>query len=214
MRHSSSVLQQLMSCPARDLIGSGRQVNFPGSAWRGFFGLLLFVLSCTIASGATSSDTPPHPAADSHQFGVGNTLVGIISYARWPGDPGTIRLCLVGPTAHVDEIASAIEQSTLKRPLQLVRRTAEQVTPEGCEAVYIGNIGDAAWRKLSARITSHPVLTISERGDACVQGSMFCLDMKPGGSTRFEVNLDSIARSGVRVHPQVLRLGRTPRGAE
>jgi hypothetical protein len=164
--------------------------------------------------GATPTDTSPHSAADTHQFGVGNTLLGIISYVRWPGDPGTIRLCLVGPTEHVDEITSAIEQNTLKRPLRLVRRTAEQVTPEECEAMYIGNIGAAAWRKLLARISTHPVLTISERGEACLQDSMFCLDMKSGGYTRFEVNLDSIARSGVRVNPQVLRLGRTPRSVE
>jgi hypothetical protein len=48
-------------------------------------------------------------------------------------------------------------------------------------------------------------LSISEADSSCSVGSMFCLRIKPG-KVSFDVNLDSVARSGVRVHPSVLKL--------
>lgn len=56
-------------------------------------------------------------------------------------------------------------------------------------------------------LAGHPVLSISERGTECSVGSMFCLNVG-GPRITFEANLDSIARSGVRVHPSVLKLAR------
>jgi hypothetical protein len=41
---------------------------------------------------------------------------------------------------------------------------------------------------------------------------MFCLDITPQGVS-FELNLDSMARSGVRVNPRVLGLARRKEGS-
>jgi hypothetical protein len=51
------------------------------------------------------------------------------------------------------------------------------------------------------------VLTISEHNPSCTVGSMFCLNVD-GERVTFEINLDAVARSGVRVHPNVLGLAR------
>jgi hypothetical protein len=41
----------------------------------------------------------------------------------------------------------------------------------------------------------------------CAVGSAFCLQIS-NDQAGFKVNLDSLARSGVRVHPNVLQLAR------
>ncbi|VVQ25624.1 hypothetical protein PS928_06100 [Pseudomonas fluorescens] len=56
-------------------------------------------------------------------------------------------------------------------------------------------------------LIGRPVLSISEGSDQCTVGSLFCL-WGSDDQVSFEVNLDSVARSGVRIHPSVLQLSR------
>ena len=51
------------------------------------------------------------------------------------------------------------------------------------------------------------VLVITEEDFECETGSMFCLNVADNRVT-FRVNLDSVARSGIHIHPGVLQLGR------
>jgi len=82
---------------------------------------------------------------------------------------------------------------------------------QACDAVYIGKLDDAQREHLFQAINGHPVLSISEADDPCTVGSLFCLRVGDQ-QVAFEVNLDSVARSGVRIHPSVLQLSRR-RGA-
>lgn len=76
-----------------------------------------------------------------------------------------------------------------------------------CEGIYAGQLDEAAWRKLMEQLAGRPLLTISERGELCRIGAMFCLRRR-GEGAGFEVSLDSVARSGLRVNPKVLQLAR------
>ena len=57
------------------------------------------------------------------------------------------------------------------------------------------------------RISGNSILSISENDSECSAGSAFCL-LIDGDQASFKVNLDALARSGVRVHPNVLQLAR------
>ncbi|MNY15209.1 hypothetical protein D3C86_1484110 [compost metagenome] len=76
-----------------------------------------------------------------------------------------------------------------------------------CNAVYIGKLTSDERSRLFASLTGRPVLSISESDDQCTVGSLFCLRVTDE-QVSFEVNLDSVARSGVRIHPSVLQLSR------
>lgn len=178
------------------------------AAWLG--GLLFAISAGAQTAGHVGAFSTP-VAAEEHGLSVGETVVGIISYARWPGEPAPIRLCFVGSSPYFAEIAAAVELAPAKRPIQVQRRAMDSLSIDDCEALYLGNVSESAWRTLASRALGHPVLTISEKGELCSMGCMFCLEVSPTGFARFDVNLDSIARSGVRVHPQVLRLARAPR---
>ena len=78
-----------------------------------------------------------------------------------------------------------------------------------CEVVYLGDLSDAERQRVSAAVTGRPVLTIAEHDPSCTAGSMFCLNVD-GERVTFDINLDAVARSGVRVHPNVLNLARRP----
>ena len=65
---------------------------------------------------------------------------------------------------------------------------------------------------LFERLRGYPILSISEHSTECVADSVFCLQIGKE-RIRFRVNLDALARSGVRVHPAVLKLAKADEGA-
>ena len=148
----------------------------------------------------------PLPGEDRSQA-VAYTVFGILSYTRWPAELQTIRLCVVGPTEYADElIKGGALPGGRKIAVRRMHLDDASLLAE-CDSVYAGMLADDAWRRLMVRLKGKPLLSISERQELCKIGGMFCLDVRPGGVS-FEVNLDSVARSGVRVNPRVLQLAK------
>ncbi|MFL1504525.1 YfiR family protein [Pseudomonas sp. O64] len=166
--------------------------------------MLLVAVLCLLAPFANAQTPSP---ADHRAQAVTQVVLGILSYARWPVEPAQLRLCIVGPTQYTDDLIKGTTQAT-GRPVVVKRLLADN--PDilsACDAVYIGKLSDDERTRLFASLIGHPVLSISEGGDRCTVGSLFCLRVGDA-QVSFEVNLDSVARSGVRIHPSVLQLSR------
>ncbi|RON37801.1 hypothetical protein BK666_31775 [Pseudomonas frederiksbergensis] len=145
--------------------------------------------------------------ADQRAKAVTQVVLGILSYARWPVEPAQLRLCVVGPTEYTDDLVKGSTQAT-GRPVTVRRLLADNpAIASECDAVYIGKLTADERSRLFASLIGQPVLSISESSDQCTVGSLFCLRVSDD-QVSFEVNLDSVARSGVRIHPSVLQLSR------
>ena len=173
-----------------------------GRAWP----LLLAILP--LFSVLAWADTPMTAAqVQQRAKAVSQVVLGIFSYARWPSPPAPLRLCLVGPTEYADDLIKGPPQSA-GVPLQVRRLLADEShVATACDAVYIGKLDQGQRHTLFQAINGHPVLSISEADDPCTVGSLFCLHVGDE-QVSFDVNLDSVARSGVRIHPSVLQLSR------
>ncbi|WP_430540246.1 YfiR family protein [Pseudomonas entomophila] len=158
------------------------------------------------------ADVPPRaPQAQQRAKAVTQVVLGIFSYARWPAAPAPLRLCVVGPTEYADDLIKGEVQNT-GQPMQVRRLLAGDTQVVGsCDAVYIGKLEPGERDRLFQALNGHPVLSISEADDPCTVGSLFCLRVGDEQVT-FDVNLDSVARSGVRIHPSVLQLSRRRAG--
>lgn len=145
--------------------------------------------------------------AEQRAKAVTQVVLGILSYARWPVEPTQLQLCVVGPTQYTDDLLKGATQSS-GRPVYVRRVLANNpaITTD-CNALYVGTLSDAERSQLFASLSGKAVLSISEQGDQCTVGSLFCLRVGDE-QVAFEVNLDSVARSGVRIHPSVLQLSR------
>lgn len=145
---------------------------------------------------------------EDHEQSVTRTVVGIIGYTRWPTESPVLRLCLVGATDYADGLLSGAPRSVGNQRLE-VRRVAP-ADARGlaeCEGLYVGQLDESVWRGLMEQLAGRALLTISERGELCRIGAMFCLRRR-GEGAGFEVSLDSVARSGLRINPKVLQLAR------
>lgn len=136
------------------------------------------------------------------------TLAGVLAYTRWPQPPEPMRLCLTGTSLHAERIMREGLPVTGHSLLLRQIGTEEDVAAQ-CDALYLGTVALQDWQRLQPTLAGKPVLTLCERSEACTAGGMVRLEIDPDGRhVRFEVNLDAVARSSVRIHPQVLRLGR------
>ncbi|WP_210642712.1 MULTISPECIES: YfiR family protein [unclassified Pseudomonas] len=164
---------------------------------------LLWLLSSVVAA----EDPPSTSRAEQRAESVTQVVLGILSYARWPVEPAQLQLCIVGPTQYTDDLVKGTTQAT-GRPVTVQRLLADHPSiATDCNAVYIGKLTSDERTRLFASLIGKPVLSISEGGDQCTVGSLFCLRVGDE-QVSFEVNLDSVARSGVRIHPSVLQLSR------
>jgi hypothetical protein len=169
--------------------------------------VLLVGLLCLLTGVAFAQPETALSKADQRARSVTQVVLGILSYARWPVEPQQLRLCVVGPTEYTDDLVKGTTQAT-GRPVTVRRLLADNPAIAGeCDAVYIGKLTSDERSRLFASLTGRPVVSISEGGDQCTVGSLFCLRVGDE-QVSFEVNLDSVARSGVRIHPSVLQLSR------
>nr|WP_314563813.1 YfiR family protein [uncultured Pseudomonas sp.] len=169
--------------------------------------MLLVAALCVLAPRAFAQVPEPIDLAAHRAQAVTQVVLGILSYARWPVEPAKLRLCIVGPTQYTDDLIKGTTQAT-GRPVVVQRLLASHPDiVDACDAVYIGKLSADERSQLFTSLIGHPVLSISEGGDQCTVGSLFCLRVSDE-QVSFEVNLDSVARSGVRIHPSVLQLSR------
>jgi hypothetical protein len=138
---------------------------------------------------------------------VAQVVQGIINYARWPQPSQQLNLCIVAPT----EYADLLWQNQLAATLYLIHVQRMLIDnpqlEEDCQAIYLGKADSEQRRTLFNRVAGKPILTITESSQGCSEGSLFCLKIADE-HVGFQVNLDAVARSGIRIHPNVLRLGK------
>lgn len=149
-------------------------------------------------------------AVSGHVLAAGNpaiarTVAGILHYADWPVSHVTPRLCVVGQSPHATFLGQSHSLPAHWNSEVLQLDSDDPALPARCQALYIGALSQQAEQRLFKRILGQPILSISEQDPACVVGSLFCLH-ETVGTVRFQINLDSVARSKIRIHPKVLLL--------
>lgn len=168
---------------------------------------MLSIIVCLFSAGAVAQPEPAVSLADQRAKAVTQVVLGILSYARWPVEPAQLRLCVVGPTQYTDDLLKGTTQATGRAVVVRRLLVDNPALSSECDALYIGKLSQGDRSRLFAAMLGHPVLSISEGDDHCTVGSLFCLRVSDD-QVSFEVNLDSVARSGVRIHPSVLQLSR------
>jgi len=139
---------------------------------------------------------------------VTRTVLGILSFVRWPGALESLTLCVKGDVRFASLLTDEMQQSN-GRPLRVQRYGDDDVLPFDCNVLYLGKLPALAQQALFERFWGMPALLISEAeaDEECTAGHMVCLFVAQK-QVSFAVNLDSLAHSKVRVHPNALKLAR------
>ncbi|RZT41691.1 YfiR family protein [Cupriavidus agavae] len=168
------------------------------AAWPGY------AAASTAGAGAPATAQPAPP---SRPEAVARVVMSLLSYARWPEERESVRLCVDSGARYAGKL---LEGGTLSTGRLVEARRVDMLADPlagACDALYIGTMDEARRRRLTATYVGKPVLVIAEEDFECEGGSMFCLSIREN-QVSFRINLDAIARSGIHVHPGVLQLGR------
>lgn len=133
-------------------------------------------------------------------------LRAILEYSRWPRPAEALQVCIIGAAdnaAGIDAISLSDGRQVSVRYLTRDGFSASL----GCDAYYLGALDAGSLRRWTARAHGAPIVTITEDDPQCRSEAMFCLVYAPG-SVSFRLNVDAVARSGVRVDPRVLRMAK------
>jgi hypothetical protein len=169
----------------------------------------LMLLLFSACPGISHAQTQPRSDATTLQRPqeIAQFIAGISSYVRWPAVYPELQMCVVGDTKYASALLDGSASALVPRMRAKRIGAKSDVVSLECNLVYIGSLSNAERDKLLARLNGQPILSISEPEISCTVGSMFCLKFRDG-QISFDVNLDAIARSGLRVHPSVLQLAR------
>lgn len=160
---------------------------------------------CIFLNVASASDNPNNSMEDEIGNQVKFVVDGIISYSRWPGMKIATKACIIGPTRFSKKILEPINTDLPYswHPYNNIKDLGVNT----CNVIYIGNLSSDHREEIEKEFVGTPVLTISEKNIYCDGAILVCLKIETE-KVSFQVNLDAVARSGIRIHPQVLKLGR------
>lgn len=165
-------------------------------------------LSLFLLGGYLRAEEPPPAVKAETSSLVARTVLGIVSFSRWPAIPDAYRLCAKGDPGNLRQL---FDKPALVGDRRVVRSAADggrAPSLADCDILYLGGgLSESQRRQWLALAVGNPVLTISEQDGVCGSGSMFCLDLR-GEGVALLANLDAISRSGIRVNPRVLQLTR------
>jgi hypothetical protein len=173
---------------------------------------LWMALGGTATAGDVAAAAKVPALAGSSRTNVTTIVAGIVGYTRWPRESGPIRLCTMGQGRGVDELLGAADVASMPSVVPVRASAGLAAASNECDAIYVGTLAVSASRSLLQSTLGRPVLMIGEGQEFCSDGGMFCLQTG-AVAVNFSVNLDAIARSGLRVNPQVLRIARQAPGS-
>lgn len=152
-----------------------------------------------LLAGSFSAYAESVAAASDSRPSLSQTVGAIVAYTRWPQASASRTLCQLGSTAHGSELR------------QVGRSIEHRMLPSGttgfagCDILYIGQISAEQKREATTPAKVRGVLTIEETNAKCVGRAMVCVRFT-GSKHQFDLNLDSIARSGLQISPRILRM--------
>ena len=180
-----------------------------GKRWPFLRPALALLLAPWLVGAAPGMTEVAIPAAPGRVDEATDRLVrSIFEYTRWPARPDPVRLCLVGATRHAARLGTGALLDGRRIDARAVPGDGYAALP-ACDALYLGDIGPDRIRRWTAAARGRAVVTIAEADPPCAGKAMFCL-MHQRDALSFQLDIDAVARSAVRIDPRVLRLAREP----
>lgn len=143
---------------------------------------------------------------DAQSEATAQMVEAIFNYTRWPNRPQPIRLCILGPSSHTAKLDAIALLNGTKVTIDELGSITENMND--CDALYLGHLPLTSIRYTTAKVRGKPVLTLIERDSDCSASEvMFCLSFR-SNTLSFQLNIDAISRSPLRIDPRVLRLSK------
>lgn len=138
-------------------------------------------------------------------------LVNFLKYIDWPAAQTQLTLCVYGRSPLLAYLAAYDGRLIGGRELRL-RRIGGPEKLADCHELYIPDTEEPRFAALLHASDRMPVLTVSDAEHFARDGGAISL-VRHDGRLQFDVNTDTLARSGLKPTSQLMRLARQVFGA-
>jgi hypothetical protein len=138
-------------------------------------------------------------------------LYNFAKFVDWPPESFKIEASpLVLGILGVDPFGAVLETlkgKTVKGHKLVIRKLPRLENFEDCQILFISGSEKDSVRPILAAVKSHPILTVSDIDRFAQQGGMIGL-VAVDNNINFEINLDTVQRSKLKVSSQLLKLAK------
>lgn len=146
------------------------------------------------------------PLGSNEARATAHMVKSVLEYTRWPQRPEIINLCVVGPA----RFGEGFPYGSLDNGVPIKRHSLRQLDPvaaSDCDALYLGKVEHERARQWIALARGSSVVTIAENDPQCISEAIICL-IYGNNALSFQLNMDAVARSKVRIDPRIFRMSR------
>ncbi len=169
-----------------------------------------------IAAMILSLSTLPHtssaePVADFREYEIKAVyLLNFASFVFWPDamidHSESFNICILGEDPFGSNLDITIENERISNLPVTLQRLLE-VKPEfNCHIIFFSQSLDINLSALLSTLSSHPILTISDRDDFIQQGGMIELVNSEDNQVRFKVKASLIENSHLQISTDLLEI--------
>ena len=170
--------------------------------------LLLAVLLAAVAA-------EPQATASLDQKVKAAYLYNFAKFVEWPPESATpnsnaLAVCVLDDEAFAEVVEQTVRGKTANGRPFVVRRNPEPQQIRSCHILFIGAVERKRWGRLVEAVAGSGVLTVSDT-DRFTHIRGIINFIVEGNRIQFEVNVDAVARSGLRISSRLLQVARVVR---
>lgn len=140
---------------------------------------------------------PAGSAADANA----DIVAGIALYSRWPQPSPVVRLCVLGRNA----MSAGLTSRRLADGRRIDTDSNAAISFDDCDIIYLASQPAAVQVRIARGAAGKATITVTDNDPMCDSGIMACL-RRASDHIAFDLNLDAVSRSTVRIDPRVLSL--------
>jgi len=161
--------------------------------------LLLFCFWMNFSTPAWADDTGEYTLKSAF-------LYNFSLFTTWPEQSSvTFNLCIYGRDPFGEKLDFLLQDKQVnQRPIIVHRITQRDQLPK-CQLVFISRSEAGNLPDIVESLANHPVLTVTDSPDACLQGVMLTMNVQQDKIT-FEANHKQAKKAGLSLSAQLLRL--------
>lgn len=138
-------------------------------------------------------------------------LVNFLKYVDWPPNQPYVTLCVFGRSNLMTYLAAYEGRQIGGREMRL-RRVHRPEQFGHCQELFVPEAEEARFAAIVLWTDRMPVLTVSDAEHFARDGGAISL-IRADGRLQFDINTDTLARSGLKPTSQLMRLARQVFGA-
>jgi hypothetical protein len=156
--------------------------------------------------------TTPLLAGDTSESAVKSAFVyNFARFTKWPEEsfsqsPNEFKLCLVGEEPNEQFFSNLTDKRIAGRPI-IIEIRSRLIDLNLCQIIFLSGTDHSLIPRVLAAVEFKPVLTIGEMTGFSEIGGIFTI-INVDGRMRFQANIKSIKRSGLKISSRLLKLAK------